>query len=142
MSASHSQIVDLSLEEIVARLNALAEHQRLYVLEPVSERGTSKADKRDAARWRILEHGCQWVSFTETNGETHSFDPRNVTGYQGDLKSMRKFADEIMERQLNILHKETMVTVQLLAARFDHNPTTKTALFASGKERSWSHVSF
>ena len=52
-------------------------------------------------RWRHLEHGCQWVSWTETNGETHSFDPRNVgTGYQGDLQSMRATADEQLERQV------------------------------------------
>ena len=59
-------------------------------------------------RWRHLEHGCQWVSWTETNGETHSFDPRNVgTGYQGDLQSMRATADEQLERQVAKLKSAT-----------------------------------
>lgn len=56
-------------------------------------------------RWRHLEHGCQWVSWTETGGETHSFDPRNVTGFDGDLKHMRARADEQSARQVAMLLK-------------------------------------
>lgn len=47
-------------------------------------------------RWRILEHGCQWVSWTPIGGETHSFDPRDV----GHLKQMRAWADETIAKQL------------------------------------------
>lgn len=64
---------------------------------------SSEADKRDAMRWRFLEHGCQWVSYIPTNGEQRSFDPRNVTGYAGDLQDMRCVADQEMEKQLSVL---------------------------------------
>lgn len=47
-------------------------------------------------RWRHLEHGCQWVSWTETGGETHSFDPRHVPG----LTAMRDLADEQSARHI------------------------------------------
>lgn len=50
-------------------------------------------------RWRILEHGCQWVSWTPIGGETHSFDPRDVE----HLKRMRAWADETIEKHLAIL---------------------------------------
>lgn len=59
------------------------------------ELGITQNDKR----WRILEHGCQWVSWTPTGGETHSFDPRDVK----ELKRMRAWADETIEKQLAIL---------------------------------------
>lgn len=70
---------------------------------PSAIQRSDEADKRDAARWRLLEHGCQWVSFIPTNGEQRSFDPRNVTGYAGDLEDMRAFADETLKKQLEIL---------------------------------------
>lgn len=54
-------------------------------------------------RWRFLEHGCQWVSWTPINGQTVSFDPRNLTGYSGDLNDMRGQADIELRRHLAIL---------------------------------------
>ena len=56
-------------------------------------------------RWRFLEHGCQWVSWTPINGQTVSFDPRNVTGYAGDLIDMRGQADIELRKQLNTLRE-------------------------------------
>lgn len=52
-------------------------------------------------RWRILEHGCQWVSFTPTGGETRSFDPRDVK----HLEAMRAFADRVRAEQLEMLRE-------------------------------------
>jgi hypothetical protein len=65
----------------------------------VSETRTPITD--NDKRWRILEHGCQWVSFTPIGGETHSFDPRDVRY----LKAMRAFADEISAKQIAILRE-------------------------------------
>ena len=52
-------------------------------------------------RWRILEHGCQWVSFCRIGGEQESFDPRDMK----HLKGMRAAADEIIEKQLAVLRE-------------------------------------
>lgn len=54
-------------------------------------------------RWRFLEHGCQWVSFTPIGGDTRSFDPRIVSGYAGHLGDMRATVDSEAEKQLAIL---------------------------------------
>lgn len=59
--------------------------------------------KTDAARWRFLEHGCQWVSFTPSGGETRSFDPRIVSGYAGHLQDMRATVDAELAKQLALL---------------------------------------
>jgi hypothetical protein len=64
-------------------------------------------------RWRLLEHGCQWVSWTPTGGETHSFDPRDV----GHLKRMRAWADETITKQLALLDKERREIEALLSPR-------------------------
>lgn len=53
-------------------------------------------------RWRHLEHGCEWVSWTETGGDTHSFDPRHVPG----LTHMRRTADEQSAKQVEAIKKE------------------------------------
>lgn len=53
-------------------------------------------------RWRFLEHGCQWVSWTPTGGETVSFDPRDVK----HLKGMRESADEMLHEQVAQLRAE------------------------------------
>ena len=64
----------------------------------LSETGRiSENDKR----WRILEHGCQWVSWTPTGGETVSFDPRSVKY----LQAMRKCADETSAKHVAILRE-------------------------------------
>lgn len=56
-------------------------------------------------RWRFLEHGCQWVSFTPIGGDTRSFDPRFVSGYAGHLEDMRATVDREAEKQLAILRE-------------------------------------
>lgn len=61
--------------------------------------------KTDAMRWRVLEHGCRWVSFMPTDAAhipAPSFDPRNLEGPSG-LKAMRQKMDEALERHLKIL---------------------------------------
>jgi hypothetical protein len=40
-------------------------------------------------RWRFLEHGCQWVSFTPLGGQTRAFDPRDVSAH--GLLGLRKY---------------------------------------------------
>ena len=52
-------------------------------------------------RWRLLEHGCQWVSWTPIGGETHSFDPRSLQ----QLKLMRALADETITKHLKALEE-------------------------------------
>jgi hypothetical protein len=73
-----------------------------YVLA-VSEKQAPITD--NDRRWRFLEHGCQWVSWTPINGQTVSFDPRNSTGYRGDLKDMRGQDDIEIRKQLAILQE-------------------------------------
>ena len=54
---------------------------------------------KDAARWRTLEHGCQFVSFTPTGGHTRSFDPRSTS----HLQAMRGLIDAVLAEQLKQL---------------------------------------
>lgn len=53
-------------------------------------------------RWRFLEHGCQWVSWTPIGGETHSWDPRDVK----HLQAMRESADKTLHEQVALLRAE------------------------------------
>lgn len=53
-------------------------------------------------RWRFLEHGCQFVSWTPTGGETVSFDPRDVK----HLSAMREKADKTLSEQVAQLRAE------------------------------------
>lgn len=65
--------------------------------EATSEKGGSTADKRDAARWRFLEHGCQWVGFGFTpTGGADRLEP-NTEGFRYVLMWM----DHLIERQLD-----------------------------------------
>lgn len=69
---------------------------RLPYAEPSgAERKISDQDRR----WRFLEHGCQWVSWTPTGGETVSFDPRDVK----HLQAMRAKADETAAAHVKLL---------------------------------------
>jgi hypothetical protein len=52
-------------------------------------------------RWRFLEHGCQWVSFTPLGGQTRAFDPRDVSAH--GLLGLRKFVDDESAKQLTVL---------------------------------------
>lgn len=62
----------------------------------IEKLGTAQAD---AARWRTLEHGCQFVSFTPTGGQTRSFDPRSTS----HLQAMRGSIDTVLAEQLKQL---------------------------------------
>jgi hypothetical protein len=53
-------------------------------------------------RWRFLEHGCQWVSWAPTGGDTVSFDPRDVK----HLQAMRASADKTLHEQVALLRAE------------------------------------
>lgn len=70
---------------------------------PSAPQAVTEPITQNDKRWRFLEHGCQWVSWTPINGRTRSFDPRNLTGYEGDLSDMRASADEELATQLKTL---------------------------------------
>lgn len=69
------------------------------LLRTVPEQGEALTE--NDKRWRLLEHGCQWVSWTPIGGETHSFDPRSLQ----QLKLMRTLADETIAKQLATLEE-------------------------------------
>lgn len=85
-------------QELTDRMRELRDLIDANLATPLSEQGTLPITDNDR-RWRILEHGCQWISFAPLGGEDHSFDPRGVPG----LQAMRKFADEISERHIKML---------------------------------------
>ena len=112
----HQQyVVPAEIEELARQLErelaaANAEIETMQ-LEIIKLRGSYAAFAASATpeisdndrRWRFLEHGCQWVSWTPINGQTVSFDPRNLTGYSGDLNDMRGQADIELRKHLEIL---------------------------------------
>lgn len=91
---SHAECCKFVAEMLRGPLNQPALADR--VLELIEENAVRSAPSATAPitdndrRWRHLEHGCQWVSWTETGGATHSFDPRHMTG----LTHMRARADQ------------------------------------------------
>lgn len=90
------------LEVLMANVNE-KRNDLLAAIKPASEKQAPITD--NDRRWRFLEHGCQWVSFTPIGGDTRSFDPRIVSGYAGHLQDMRETVDREAEKHLAILRE-------------------------------------
>lgn len=67
-----------------------------FLEAPVSEQQPITDNDK---RWRIVEHGCKWVSLMPREGEGRCFYLDDVK----DLEALRKFADGLSKRQIKML---------------------------------------
>lgn len=85
----------------------------LYLMEQAAEqelaaiRSEQQPITDNDKRWRILEHGCKWVSVMPRDGEGRCFYLDDVQ----DVLAMRKFADSLSKRQVKLL-KEAIAASQ------------------------------